>query len=81
MDILLKSYTNPIDRNKGSLQPLLKKIIFENSEDDEEVIDLRFIINNKPKTRIVREYMKTQLLAIQNEEDEIFLPTSINENE
>ncbi len=48
-------------------------IIEEEVEEDEELIDLKFIINNKPDTETVREFMRFQLQSIKNEEDEIFL--------
>lgn len=39
---------------------------------EEEEITLDFIINEKPKAKIVREYMRINLEAIKSEEDIIF---------
>jgi len=43
---------------------------YESSEEDEE-IDLQYIIKHKPKVNIVREFLEAQLEAI-NEEENIF---------
>lgn len=40
--------------------------------DDEEVIDLEYIISEKPKPKIVREFMKENLASIKSEEDLLF---------
>ncbi len=42
-------------------------------DEEEELIDLKFIIENKPDTDTVREYMRFQLQAIEQEEDNEFL--------
>jgi len=41
-------------------------------EEANEVVDLKYIIENKPKAKIVREYLKAQLASIKSEEDMIF---------
>jgi len=40
--------------------------------DDEEVIDLEYIISEKPKPKIVREFMRENLASIKSEEDLLF---------
>lgn len=40
--------------------------------EDEEVIDLEYIIKNKPKPKIVKEFMKELLTTIVSEEQRLF---------
>lgn len=42
------------------------------SDPIDEVVDLNFIIKNKPKSKIVREFMKYNLASIMSEEDLLF---------
>lgn len=39
---------------------------------DEEVIDLEYIIRERPSTKIVREFFQSALAAIVSEEDRLF---------
>ena len=39
---------------------------------EEEEIDLDYIIDEKPKPKVVREFMKAQLETIKSEEDLLF---------
>lgn len=68
-------------KNTPIIQPSkAESKILENEEvtindvivDDEEIVDLQYIVKNKPKTKIVREFMKYNLSLIKSEEDKIF---------
>ncbi len=41
-------------------------------EEMDEKVDLKYIIENKPKAKIVREYLRANLASIRSEEDMIF---------
>lgn len=40
--------------------------------DDGDVINLKYIINNKPKVKIVRDFMRANLEGILSAEQELF---------
>lgn len=41
---------------------------------NEEIIDLKYIIENKPPTKEVREFMRVNLASIISDEDSLFNP-------
>ncbi len=48
------------------------QIVQELDEEEDEEITLQTIIKEKPKTKIVREFMKQNLESIKTDDDEIF---------
>lgn len=40
----------------------------------EETIDLAYIVREKPKTKVVREFMRENLAAIQGDDEALFAP-------
>lgn len=44
--------------------PEAKEMIKENNDKDEDIMTLKYIIENKPKTKIIREYFKTKCEGI-----------------
>ncbi len=49
-----------------------KKMITMDEMEDMEEIDLEYIIENKPKAKVVREFMQYNLDSIISEEDLLF---------
>ena len=52
-------------------EPLeIPKSVFDDSSEEE--IDLKYIIEEKPKTSIVRDFLRVQLSIIKNKDEEMF---------
>lgn len=64
-----------MNRNKIPVKVPIQSVK-EESEDEsnDEVIDVAYIIKNKPKTKVVREFLKYNLAAIKDEGEELFEP-------
>jgi hypothetical protein len=43
-------------------------------EDQDIIVDLKYIIENKPKPKVVREFLRENLTSIRSEEDTLFDP-------
>lgn len=56
----------PTPARQSTSAPILKE------EKDENVIDLKYIIKDKPKAKIVRKFMKDNLESIKTDGEEIF---------
>lgn len=54
----------------------MKNELVDNKFEDEE-IDLKYIIDNKPSVKIVREFLKYNLECIKDEGQELFEDTQI----
>lgn len=61
----------PKPDKKVEVAPPQKMVSMDELEDIEEV-DLEYIIENKPKAKVVREFMKYNLDSIISEEDLLF---------
>lgn len=69
----LPSFGNQnIQKMPVKMVPIQAIPIVPDDDDDEEVVDLKYIIKNKPKTKIVREFMRYNLCQIKSEEDVLF---------
>lgn len=55
--------------NQANALPIKPIQVIESSEEE---IDLDYIITKKPKTSIVREFLKINIETIKNIDDEIF---------
>lgn len=54
----------PIEQEKKKTIPEAKEMIKENHDKDENILTLKYIINEKPKSKVVREYFKTKCESI-----------------
>jgi hypothetical protein len=69
---------NLLTGKRQDAQPLNSSIInrnnvvITNEESSEEEVNLKYIIDNKPKSKIVREFMKTNLQCIKSEGETLF---------
>lgn len=48
------------------------KDIDRDEDEEPEEIDLKYIIKNKPKTAIVRDFLRANICSIENDDDLIF---------
>ena len=70
--IIQPSRAQTIMKNPGPLA--IDEIL---GEEEEEIVDLNYIITERPKAKIVREFMKYNLSLIKSEEDMLFDPIEI----
>jgi hypothetical protein len=55
----------------------MNKIILGNYEEEsssDEDVNIQYIINKKPKTSIVREFLRANICSIRSEDDLLFEP-------
>lgn len=66
----------PIPREEVKQPALANKLAdpAESSEESSEEITLQYIIGEKPRTKVVREFFRANLNAIKSEEQELFEP-------
>lgn len=53
---------------------ILQAYYGDSSETESEEIDLNYIIENVPKTSILRDFMRANICSIRSVEDEMFDP-------
>jgi hypothetical protein len=70
--IYAHQFTNPQQKSNTIEKPIEEKKNMFNEEFEDEVIDLQYIIKNKPPTNKVREFMRANLESIKSEEQELF---------
>ena len=51
---------------------IINQYFYTSSETSEEVIDVDYIIENKPYVETVRDFMRANICSIINEDDEMF---------
>lgn len=55
-----------------ALLPELQYKVQDDSDDSQDEITIKYIIDHKPRTKVVREFFRENLAAIKSEEDLLF---------
>lgn len=56
----------------------MNKLIDDMNEEDDDEIDVKYIIKHKPKPKVVREFLKYNLSCIKDNDYELFENPDIN---